>query len=331
VRVAVFRTERVRVVVPATSANLGPGFDTFGLALTLEDEVSAEVAAAGVTVAVTGEGAGEVPSDGTHLVVASMLATFTAMGVQRPPGLRLDCRNRIPHARGLGSSAAAVVAGILLARGLVPDGAAGLDAAAALQLAAALEGHPDNVAACLLGGLTLAWTGATGARAVRLPVADSVLAVLFVPTSRGLTAQARAALPEMVPHADAAFNVARGALLLHALRADPQLLFEATEDRLHQPYREAVMPRSLDLVRGLRARGVAATVSGAGPSVLALVAAAPDDATAAGAGDSADPAGLASEAPPGWSCQYLRISPRGGRIVDARHAEGDPVAAGLLR
>jgi len=255
----------VSVRAPATSANLGPGFDALGLALALHDDVTAEVTEGPTTVAVQGEGAGTLPTDETHLVVRAARAAFATAGVD-PPGLALTCHNRIPQARGLGSSSAAIVAGILLARGLGAD----LDAAAALRLAAELEGHPDNVAACLLGGLTIAWTPDGGARAVSVRPAETVHPAMLVPERRGLTAEARAALPPVVPHADAALTAGRAALLVHALTAAPDLLFEATEDRLHQQYRAPGMPATADLVARLRAVGVAAVVSGAGPAVVAL-------------------------------------------------------------
>ncbi|HTJ37340.1 MAG TPA: homoserine kinase [Dactylosporangium sp.] len=264
-----FLHDPVVVRVPATSANLGPGFDALGLALTLYDEAEARVTAGGVAVAVEGEGAGELPSDASHLVVRSMQRAFEALG-ERPAGLALRCRNRIPQARGLGSSSAAIVAGIMLARALVEDGAARMDDAAALALAGEIEGHPDNVAPCLLGGFTIAWTEDGVATAVRREPAEGIHPVVFVPEERGLTEAARAALPKTVPHADAAFNAARAALLVHALAGDPSRLFAATEDRLHQGYRAEGMPLTAGLVEQLRADGVAAVVSGAGPSVLAF-------------------------------------------------------------
>ncbi|WP_432986343.1 homoserine kinase [Dactylosporangium sp. CA-233914] len=264
-----FLPRPVVVRVPATSANLGPGFDALGLALTLYDEVEARVTDGGVTVEVTGEGAGELPGDETHLVVRSMRRAFDELGEQ-PPGLALRCRNRIPQARGLGSSSAAIVAGIVLVRGLVEDGPARMDDRAALALADAIEGHPDNVAPCLLGGFTIAWTENGGAAAVRREPAAGIRPVVFVPEERGLTEAARAALPKTVPHADAAFNAGRAALLVHALAGDPGRLFAATEDRLHQDYRAEGMPPTAGLVARLRAEGVAAVVSGAGPSVLAF-------------------------------------------------------------
>ncbi|MEU5905989.1 homoserine kinase [Micromonospora sp. NPDC047527] len=307
-----FTAGPVRVRVPATSANLGPGFDALGLALGLYDDLAAEVAPAGVRVTVTGQGAGELPDDDRHLVVRAMRAAFDVLGAQ-PDGLSVECVNRIPQARGLGSSSAAIVAGVLLARALVADGEHRLDEPGVLRLAAEIEGHPDNVAPCLLGGFTLAWSEPTGARAVSLPVADGVRPTVFVPAERGLTATARAALPATVPHADAALTAGRAALLVHALTADPSLLLPATVDRLHQDYRAAGMPATSALVNELRAAGVAAVVSGAGPTVLAL---------------SEPPAGfhLGTD----WEFWKLPIDVSGARVARGRlgHAERDPVAAG---
>ena len=301
-----FHIGPVTVAVAATSANLGPGFDALGLALDLEDEVTARVTEHGITVAVTGEGADEVPIDGSHLIVSTMRRTFAALGSPPPPGLAITCHNRIPHARGLGSSSAAIVAGIILARALV-ERTGEVDE---LRLAAEIEGHPDNVAACLLGGFTIAWTDSSGARAVRLRPAPGLHPTVYIPTTKGLTAYARAALPPAVPHADAAFNAGRAALLVHALTSEPSLLLSATEDRLHQDYRAPGMPETAALVRSLRRDGVPAFVSGAGPSVLAL------------------PLGAPPEAPDGWCARSLSVSLTGARILIARHAEGDPVAAG---
>jgi homoserine kinase len=301
----------VTVVVPATSANLGPGFDAFGVALDLNDEVTAEVAGDGFIVDVVGEGAGEVPASSRHLVVKTMLTALRRLGVAAPTGVRLRCVNRIPHARGLGSSSAAIVAGIALARALAPPPEAD-DGSAALQLAAELEGHPDNVAACLAGGFTIAWTEPAGAQAVRLEPSAAVRPVVYIPTGQGLTAHARAVIPDRVPHGDAVFNLSRAALFVHALTQEPELLMSATEDRLHQQYRSASMPQTADLVSSLRRAGVPAVVSGAGPSVLAF--------TGAFAGQPVPP-------PTGWEARSLRWSATGARMLGVGHADGDPVAA----
>lgn len=258
-----------RVRVPATSANLGPGFDALGLALGLYDDVSATLLESGLRVHAEGEGSGDVPRDETHLIVRAMHRTFAALGAPAP-GLAIECVSRIPHGRGLGSSAAAICAGVLLARALVPGAEQRLDAAGVLALAADLEGHPDNVAPCLLGGFTVAWCEDGGARAVRRDVDPHYVPVVIIPPFSASTAAARGLLPTAVPHADAAFTAGRAALLVAALSGEPDALFAATQDRLHQDYRRSAFPTSLDLVDALRARGHAAVVSGAGPTVLVL-------------------------------------------------------------
>jgi homoserine kinase len=341
------------VRAPATSANLGPGFDALGLALTLYDEVTAEITEAGLSIEVSGEGAEAAGAGEGHLVVRAMRAAFAAAGEQ-PPGLALRCVNAIPQGRGLGSSAGAVVAGLLAGRALAArwggsegepsggasdrrtaargvaeprtDGAAerlGDGAAerladgaaerladgaaerladgaaerladgaaerladravagravpavdeAMLALAAELEGHPDNAAACLAGGLTIAWNPGAGPRAVRLDPLPVITPVVCVPAASLATAAARSALPATIPHADAAANAGRSALLIAALTQAPDLLLDATQDLLHQPYRAPLMPATADLIDRLRDAGIAAVVSGAGPSVLAFTVA----------------------------------------------------------
>lgn len=264
-----FRAAPVRVRVPATSANLGPGFDSAALALALYDDVIVRIADSGLTVDVAGEGSEDLPRDKRHLVVKSLRAAFTALGGQ-PRGLEVVCANRIPQSRGLGSSSAAIVAAIVAARALVLGGEELLDDDAALALATQLEGHPDNVAACLRGGLTFAWTGAEGVRVHRVDVHDDIRPVAFVPSTKASTKKVRGLLPETVPHADAAANSARTALLGFALTSAPSLLLDATQDYLHQSYRASAMPRSAALVAALRGDGIPATISGAGPTVLAL-------------------------------------------------------------
>ncbi|MGQ0574374.1 MAG: homoserine kinase [Pseudonocardia sp.] len=265
----------VRVRVPASSANLGPGFDTLGLALSLHDEIEVSVAADGIAVEVGGEGADRVPRDGTHLVVRAMCATWDVLG-GRPPGLRLRCRNAIPHSRGLGSSAAAAVAGSVAAAAL-----AGHDVDAVqdtlLQLTAGMEGHADNAAASLLGGLVVCWesNGDAGRRfdAVRVDTHPDIVPVALVASAESSTVTTRMLLPAQVPFADAAFTGSRTALGVLAFTARPDLLLPATQDRLHQGYRRPAYPESADLVDTLRRHGVPATISGAGPTVLALTAA----------------------------------------------------------
>jgi homoserine kinase len=266
------RPTEVRVRVPASSANLGPGFDTLGLALGLHDEVEVSVATDGVTVEVDGQGAAGVPRDERHLVVRAMRRAFEVFG-GAPPGLHLRCRNAIPHARGLGSSAAAAVAGAVAAAAL-----AGRDVATEretlLQLTAGMEGHADNAAASLLGGFVVAWDegGNKPDRfgAVRLDAHSSIAPIALVPDVESSTATTRGLLPDRVPLADAAFTGSRTALAVVAFTERPELLFPATADRLHQEYRRPAYPESASLVDGLRAAGVPAVISGAGPTVLAL-------------------------------------------------------------
>jgi homoserine kinase len=272
----------VTVRVPATSANLGPGFDSLGLALGVHDVVTVEAfeparGKAPVLVEVTGEGAGSVPDDEQHLVVASVLAGLAHAGARRP-GLRVRCLNGVPHGRGLGSSAAAVVAGLVAARGLL-TAPGRLDDDTVLALATSVEGHPDNAAAALLGGLTVSWCDGDGPRAARLEVDLRIVPVVCVPEGRLATAKARGMLPASVPHGDAAFTAGRAALLVEALGRRPDLLLAATEDRLHQAQRAPAMPASAELVAALRARGAAAVVSGAGPAVLVLTASESDAAS----------------------------------------------------
>ena len=285
----------VAASVPASSANLGPGFDTLGLAVGILDGLGAEVVDGPTQISVEGEGADDVPRDERHLVHRAMSAGFAAMGLP-VPGVRLVCSNLIPHARGLGSSSAAIVGGIVLARALVVDGRGRLDDDAALALATRLEGHPDNVAPALLGGLTVSVTEADGqVQVARLSPDPEVAGVVFVAPDAVSTETARELLPASVPHGEAAANAGRAALLVAALTGRPDLLLAATEDRLHQEYRRPVMPGSLALVDALRAEGVAAVVSGAGPSVLALVRA-------------RDVAEASSRLPEGW---VLRTPPIG--------------------
>jgi homoserine kinase len=285
---------RATVSVPASSANLGPGFDALGLALDLHDRLTGEITSGGLEVVVEGEGADDVSRDERHLVVRAMRAAFDALG-EEPAGLRLTCENAIPHARGLGSSSAANVGGVVLARALVERGAERLDDAAALQLAHDLEDHPDNVAAALLGGLTIAWLD--GGRAVAHRLDASVPVTVLVPPEPVSTEAARGLLPADVPHADAAANAGRAALLVAALTGAPEHLLAATDDRLHQSFRASAMPDSYSLVRALRARNVPAVISGAGPTVLAFAR------------------GLAHVAPDGWELKELAVAPEGAHVV----------------
>jgi homoserine kinase len=308
-----FRAAAVRVRVPATSANLGPGYDAFGLALGLYDDVVVRVADSGLHLDIAGEGAETLPRDEDHLLVRSLRTAFDLLGGQ-PRGLEIVCANRIPHGRGLGSSSAAICAGLVAARAVTTGGEARLHDEAMLELATELEGHPDNVAACLLGGFTLAWMDGGAARAVRMEPAATVVPVVFVPAKPLLTEEARGLLPRQVPHVDAAFNAGRAALLVEALTRRPDLLLPATEDRLHQEYRAPAMAESVELVNRLRADGVPAVVSGAGPTVLAL----PEGDAAA---DKV--AQLAGEQ---WAANRLALDGAGASVLPLK-AEGTDGAA----
>ena len=268
------RDDFVAVKVPATSANLGPGFDCMGLALDLWDEVSVHATTGPTSVVVEGEGAGNVEQGEDNLVVRALRLALDRVGV------RMHCTNRIPHSRGLGSSASAIVAGVTLARALIGD-ADVLGRQEILEIGSHMEGHPDNVAPAVFGGATVSWmneeTSEVGS--VRLTPPEGIDPVAFIPDFELRTAAARAALPATVPHGDASFNVARGALLAAILSGGAQasggvnlhaLLMEATRDRLHQEQRRAAMEPSLALVDWLRGAGFAAVVSGAGPTVLSL-------------------------------------------------------------
>lgn len=298
--------------IPATAANLGPGFDCLGVALHLHDDYQARVVTGNgsgvpvVTVHIDGQGAdGSVPTDGRNLVSKALFAGLAAW--QGPPvaEVELTCINRIPHGRGLGSSSAAIVGGLLLARELcfgdVSDDAV-------LELATDLEGHPDNVAPALLGGFTVSWTSLVGSRskgrAVRLVPSPELTPIVAIPTSTLSTAHARSLVPDEVSMADAVFNLSRSALLVAALTATPERIFEATEDRLHQQQRAQAYVSSHALMSILRMDGLAATISGAGPTVLTF---APTERAAATAREIAEYTGA------GWDVQVLSFAPTGGR------------------
>ena len=261
---------RVKVSVPATTANLGPGFDTLGMALTIGDElVVTATKGSGITVDVHGVGAGEVATDETNLIARSLAHAFASKNIA-VPGLHLEAHNVIPHGRGLGSSGAAIVAGVMAAKGLL-EGIVEFSSSELLALATDMEGHPDNIAPSLFGGLTIAWMTDQGPKHKKLSVHRGVSLVVAVPEDASMsTSLARSLQPETVPHKDAIFNLSRSALLIAALIQSPELLFEATEDRLHQNYRASAMKDTDALLQSLRKLGFAAVVSGAGPSVLVL-------------------------------------------------------------
>ena len=269
-----FKANPIQVQVPASSANLGPGFDSFGLALGMHDRYVAQILDdAGLDIDVTGEGADEVPRTDKNLLVKAMYKGFDFLG-GKPKGIAVRALNVIPHGRGLGSSASAIVGGLSLARALVLTGIDKMNDEKLLQLATEMEGHPDNVAAALYGNAVVAWQedhhGKSVARAISLNVDTRIRAIAFIPSTAMATAKARKMLPETIPHRDAAQNSANSALLVHALTLRPDLLFRATQDFLHQAYRSEAMPASFALLTKLRGAGVAAFISGAGPTVLAL-------------------------------------------------------------
>ncbi|MFV0252308.1 MAG: homoserine kinase [Beutenbergiaceae bacterium] len=292
--------DHVKVAVPATSANLGPGFDAFGVALRLHDVVHVRATTGATRVEVEGQGAGEVPTGDDHLVVRAIRAGLDFLGAPQA-GLELRCVNAIPHGRGLGSSAAAVVAGLVAARALV-DAPENLGDQELLALASEFEGHPDNAAPALYGAATIAWADSQGQHAARLPVMDDIATTILVPSNRLATSTARNSLPATVPHADAVSNSARTGLLTLALCHRGDLLLPATADWLHQRYREPVMTESYALVARLREHGHAATISGAGPSVLVLRAGPSDPHLPALAG-------------PQWQVRDRALDRIGARVV----------------
>lgn len=275
--------------VAASSANLGPGFDSLGVALGRYDEIVVETAPDGIHVEVEGEGFGQISTGADNLVAQAVVAGLRAAGAQAA-GLILRCRNAIPQSRGLGSSASAVVIGLAAANGLVVQ--ADLDPltdAQLIQLSSEFDGHPDNTSAAVLGGAVVSWTefGSQPPRyaAVPLRLHPGVRLFAAIPEVRSSTAETRILLPEQVKHTDARFNLSRAALMVVALTERPDLLMVATEDVLHQPQRAPAMPESAAYLAYLRGCGVPAVLSGAGPAVLAFTAGEdlPADAFDAGA------------------------------------------------
>jgi homoserine kinase len=296
---------RVTVKVPATSANLGPGFDTLGMALSFYDELQVEAVAGNeIHVEVHGEGAGEVPTDGSNLVAKTIKYVFDRYK-QTLPGLKLVAHNVIPHGRGMGSSGAAVVSGIMAAKGLL-EGIVEISSKDLLDMATELEGHPDNVAPALFGGLTIAWEDEFGPHHKKLFVHRGVSPLELVPANKMSTALARSLQPESVPHDDAVFNVSRSALLIAALTQSPELLMAATEDKLHQEYRAEAMPETNALIQLMRSHGHAAVVSGAGPSVLVL---------ASDPAERLEAAKLAAEKYPQWQALLLAVDFKGATVI----------------
>jgi len=260
----------VAVRVPATTANLGPGFDALGMALGLYNEIEVELAGTGLTLVVEGEGGARLQAQGEeNLVVRAVRGTLERFG-EHPEGLRVRTINRVPLSRGLGSSSAAIIGGVAAAAALA---GARLSPEETLDLALPLEGHPDNIAPALLGGLTVATLVDGRVCSLSLPVPETLQAVAVVPEFHLPTARARKALPSQVPREDAVFNVGRVALLLAAMQTGrTDLLREGVRDRLHQPYRAPLVPGMAEvLAEGEQAGALACFLSGAGPTLLALV------------------------------------------------------------
>ena len=317
----------VEVRVPASSANLGPGFDSIGLALGLWDRyVVTTSRSGGLSIEVSGEGAGDVPTDERHLVHATMRHAWSVLGVEPPAGLRIEAVNGVPHSRGLGSSATAIAAGVVAAQALssgvgpvssereyagwpASGAPVPIDRGLAVHLSSQLEGHPDNASASVLGGLTVSWmpdgTGLDRSErtvSARLDLHPDVEAVVFVPDTQLATRTARAVLPATVPLAAAAADAGRAALLVHALTTDPTHLHAGTRDWLHQEARRSSYPETMQLVDLLRSQGHAAVVSGAGPSVLVL---ATRESVSAVHADGADTP---------WQRLLPGVPPRGGSV-----------------
>lgn len=301
------------ILVPASSANLGPGFDSFGLSLDLHNRFEAELADTWV-VEVQGEGHGRLATDSTNLAAVAMASAFAEAGHPELKA-RISCANSIPTGSGLGSSSAAIVGGLLLGERLA--GAHFTDERR-IELATAIEGHPDNVAAAILGGFTVCWTDSGLPRCARFEPARGLAVVVVTATSELATRTARAMLPDAVPHQDAAFNVAHAGLLAASIATGrPELFGAALADRLHEPYRAAAvgdLHQVLAVLRDAGAAGVA--LSGAGPTVIGLVAGDTDEAAhelaTAVAARAADPIrALGTRRAP----QALRVDRAGARLL----------------
>lgn len=263
----------MKVHVPATTANVGCGFDCVGIALDWYDEVELTLGGDGLRIDVEGEGAQSVPRDDRHLVVASIRRGLEEWGDGVLPAMHLRCHNTIPHARGLGSSAAAIVAGLALAWGIARDDAPSL--AELARVSSLMEGHADNAAAAVYGGATLGWIEGDRVDVQSLSTHADLSTKVWVPEFEVPTRTARAVLPETVSRADAVVQAANAATLILALERRPDLLLRATRDRLHEPYRADLMKPSFSLIGSLRDLGVPAVISGAGPTVFAIGT--PDD------------------------------------------------------
>ncbi|MDY5584647.1 MAG: homoserine kinase [Arcanobacterium sp.] len=258
--------DEVRVRVPATSANLGPGFDSFGISHDIWDDVTLKLITGPSRVFILGQGAQTLPKDENHLIVQVVQQTLERLGLPTS-GIELKCRNEIAQGRGLGSSAAAIVAGLMLVKALVDEQDL-LTPELLLEWATEWEGHPDNAAPAIFGGATLAWMNAEKPQVANLNLHPDLKTTLLIPNFELSTKTARGVLPTQIAYKDAIFNVSRAGLLVHALANDLDLLFSATEDCLHQPYRLEALGRSGELLTALRNANWPAVVSGAGPSLL---------------------------------------------------------------
>jgi len=309
-RALVAAGQRLTVKVPGTSANLGPGYDSLGLALSIYDTLTVETLGTGeLEFELSGEGADTLPRDASHLVVRAIDLALDRLGFQRS-GLKITAVNVNPHGRGLGSSASAVVAAVTAANALVPEESR-QDRDWILQLTSEIEGHPDNVAPAIFGGLALSWQDSEQYSSTRADVAPDVIPVVAVPDYELSTETARGLLPASVGHHAAAMNSGRAALLIHALTAQPEFLLPGTEDSLHQSYRAQAMRPSADLISALRSAGHAAVVSGAGPTVMVLANGEREAATVAefiGAFTAANTPAV------GWRVMTLAVDVQGARV-----------------
>ena len=305
----VFRASAYEIKVPATSANLGPGFDSFAIALEKRDRYIAQVLdEKTLDIDVVGQGEAEVPKDHRNLVVQSIHKGWEFLGITKKdiPGLALRALNELPHGRGLGSSASAIVGGLILARTLVVGGSERMSDEDVLDLATEIEGHPDNAAAAIYGGAVIAWKDQF-AQSIKLEISNRISAIAFVPSNTVATNKARKMLPEQIPFSDAVQNSINTAILTQALTSRPDLLLPATEDYLHQNYRKEAMPKSYALMSKLRAAGVPAFISGAGPTVMAFRV----DANIDNENDLVDLAKVAGE---GFAMETLDISQSGYQV-----------------
>lgn len=316
--------QKVVVKTPATSANLGPGFDTLGLALKIYDTLEVEfypnnLGEPTLKIGIYGEGETTLAKDETNLVAKSMRTVFDAVNVSQP-NIFLQANNVIPQGFGLGSSAAAIVSGMLAANTVLPTSHK-LSGSEIFNLACQIEGHPDNVSAALDGNLAISWKNELSKFAfVSVPVLSTIKAAIFVPKTSVNTKTVRNVLPETVTHTQAVNNLARVALLVHGLTVDSDLLFPGTADFLHQNYRKSSMQNSFQLMCLLRNAGYAAAISGAGSAVLVLFT---DETVQVKEKGAAEPVGAkffdfldSKEVEFGnWSVEIVDISTKGATVV----------------